>query len=58
MLTLDYETEAIPERDPAYQLPCDCEDSEESAQTMNLSDACHWAEMVSARPLLQLLRKP
>lgn len=53
---IDYTTEAIPERDPAYELPGDCEESGEAILTLSLADAAHWTEMVRRRPVLRCLR--
>jgi hypothetical protein len=56
LLILDYTEEALPERDPFYELPGDYEGVEESECTMSLSDAAHWDKMVEQRPMLQCLR--
>lgn len=51
---LEYNEEAIPERDPTYELPEDME--EESSQTMSEDDVRVWDWMVSCRPALKCIR--
>jgi hypothetical protein len=55
-MDVDYSTEAIQERDPAYELPHG-EGTEEAEQTMSQADAFRWDEMVKMRPALACLRR-
>lgn len=55
-MTTDFSCEAIPERDPAYEIPPDDEGTDEGEKTMTLAEAHHWEEMVAKRPMLRCLR--
>jgi hypothetical protein len=51
----DYAAEAIPERDPGYELPDGAADDDSQA-AMSPGDSALWEAMVLRRPLLAHLR--
>ena len=50
-----WDEEAIPERDPSYQLPYDLDDAASNPPTLSGADAQTWREMCERRPLLACL---
>ncbi len=51
---MDYSEEALPERDPSYELPHDS--GSEDAPTLTMDEDRTWREMVRRRPMLAWLR--
>lgn len=50
-----WDEEAIPERDPRYELPADPDT--DTPPTMSREDEATWRMLVNLRPLLALIRR-